>query len=106
MKRDWTAAREKCEREGRCRYCGGRDPQAAHLWHRGMGGGMEADLIVPLCFYCHQRFDSHDIDILGLLSLDEQLALVRAAGSLERARQRVVPSEYRREWHEDLGLPR
>lgn len=96
MKRDWAAAREKCDREGRCRACGDPYPEAAHLWPRSMGGGQDADLILPLCRACHELFDAHHIDVLSLLSLDEQLALVRAANGIERARIRALSSEYRR----------
>lgn len=56
---------------------------------------MDRDLIVPLCERCHGQFDAHRLDILHVLGIDEQLALVRAAGGIEQARIRVVPSQYR-----------
>jgi hypothetical protein len=96
VKRDWTAAREKCDREGCCRNCGAPHPEAAHLWPRGMGGGQSPDLIVPLCRSCHGRFDAHLLDVLALLTDVEQAELVAAAGGIESARRRVLPSEYRR----------
>lgn len=96
MKRDWAAAREKCDREGRCRACGRPNPEAAHLWPRSMGGGQDPDLILPLCRGCHELFDAHRLEVLGLLSLDEQLALVRAAKGIELARQRAVPNQSHR----------
>lgn len=61
-----------------------------------MGSSNDADEGIPLCLDCHTEFDRHNLDILELLTLDEQLALVRNAGSIERARQRVLPSEYRK----------
>lgn len=96
MTKSWKDARLKCDAEGSCRACGAPYPQAAHTWHRGMGGSQDADLILPLCQSCHSRFDAHTLDVLHLLNTEEQVALVRAAGSIERARQRALPSEYRR----------
>lgn len=95
-RRDWSAAEAKCAEEEVCRNCGGSPVQFAHVWTRGMGSGNDADEGIPLCPTCHTRFDRHQLDVLHLLSLDEQIALVRNAGSIERARQRVLPSEYRR----------
>jgi hypothetical protein len=109
MRRDWGPAREKVEREGKCRACG---PvtffrlEAAHLWPRSMGGGMEPELIVPLCRICHAEFDAHQLDVLHLLTTEEQVAVVRAAGSIERARMRLLPSAYdARRLSEELQPP-
>jgi predicted restriction endonuclease len=108
-RRDWTSARAKVEVEGECRSCGIRDGarfmsadgfwarsriEAAHLWPRSRGGSQEADGILPLCGDCHSRFDSHRLDVLGVLSLDEQIELVRQAGGIEQARIRSAPSAY------------
>lgn len=97
-RRDWSEARTKCEDEGSCRIsgCSGSPLQPAHLVHRGMGGDMDADNIIPLCLEHHQEFDRHRLDILHLCSLNEQLSTVRQLGSIERARQRLMPSEYKR----------
>lgn len=57
---------------------------------------MDADGIIPLCLDHHTRFDRHEFDVLELCSLEEQLYCVREAGSIERARQRLAPSEYRK----------
>lgn len=57
---------------------------------------MDAANIIPLCVNHHTEFDRHNLDLLHLLTLDEQLYVVQAAGSIERARQRLVPSEYRK----------
>jgi|SRR5687768_14287697 len=94
MKRDWTAAIDKCEKEGTCRICRRGNPEPAHLWHRGLGGSMDADNIVPLCRTHHHLFDSHRIDLLPYLSEAEQIRLVQETGSIETARRRVLPSEY------------
>ncbi len=101
-----NAAREKVELEGVCRSCGDRNTghlDAAHLWPRSMGGrGFEDPArVIPLCSLikggagCHDDFDSHRLDVLDLLTLEEQVALVRDAHGIERARVRCLPSEYR-----------
>lgn len=99
-------ARRKVEDEGACRVCltgPARVLEAAHLWPRSRGatGFDSPDIIVPLCkpvglggSGCHDRFDAHRLDLLHLLTLDEQLALVAAAGGIEQARIRACPSSY------------
>lgn len=99
MKRDWTEAKKKCVTEGRCRVCKRAPSQQhpltpAHLVHRGMGGDMSADNIVPLCIVHHSAFDKHKLDILPYLTTDEQVTMVRLSGSIESARRRALPSEY------------
>lgn len=93
-------ARAKVEREGACRVCGApaRACDAAHVWNRSQGGRAfdDPDAVVPLCSSfkggpgCHQRYDAHRLDLLPYLTTDEQVALVRAAGSIERARSRAI----------------
>lgn len=95
-----NAARVKVEREGVCRVCGERSDRcdAAHLWDRSLGGGGfdEPDLVVPLCSKikggngCHDLYDAHRLDLLPYLTLEEQLAVVRAAGGIQRAYDRVA----------------
>jgi hypothetical protein len=96
-----NAAREKVEREGFCRVCGvgGSDKlDAAHTWNRGQGGAGfdEPDAIVPLCsrikggLGCHDAYDGHELDLLPYLTTDEQVCLVRYAGTIERARHRAM----------------
>lgn len=99
-----NAAREKVEREERCRVCHvgpAYKLEAAHLWprSRGASGFDEPDLIVPLCSTvfggtCHADFDDHRLDLLPFLTLGEQVATVRAAGGLELARRRLAPLAY------------
>lgn len=95
-RRDWSLAQQKCEDEGVCRNCQGTPVQFAHIWTRGMGSTNDPDEGIILCLSCHTKFDRHNLDVLHLLTLDEQITLVRNAGSIERARQRVLPSEYKR----------
>jgi hypothetical protein len=56
---------------------------------------MTADAIVPLCREHHTAFDAHRIDLLPHLTYAEQAEAVRVIG-IERARERLAPSEYRR----------
>ena len=98
-----SPAREKIEREGVCRVCGLGGPErldAAHVWDRSLGGPQfeDADAVVPLCSSikgagrnaCHDLYDAHRLDLLPYLTTDEQVALVRYAGSIERARGRAM----------------
>lgn len=98
-----SPARAKVEAEGVCRVCGLGGPErldAAHVWDRSLGGpGFEdPDAVVPLCSTikgagargCHDLYDSHRLDLLPYLTSAEQVALVRYAGSIERARVRAT----------------
>lgn len=131
-RRDWTAAREKVEREGRCRIemrlvygitgtCAG-PLEAAHIIGRECDEYVAAwaiemetldvsqrpktayatwrvdpDRIVPLCHKHHRAYDDHELDLLGYLTPEEEAQAVLDAGSLESARRRLCPSEYRRQ---------
>lgn len=101
-RRSWKAAREKVEEEGRCRVCRSSwNVQAAHVIPRSLAPGvdnnMSADNIVPLCsgtpagggMGCHERYDSHQLDICSVLTLREQLAAVSVAGGLYPALRRI-----------------
>lgn len=97
-----TKARAKVEAEGACRVCGAPADlcDAAHVWDRSLGGpGFDdPDAIVPLCASwrgagpraCHDLYDAHQLDLLPHLTTAEQVALVRYAGSIERARRRAM----------------
>jgi hypothetical protein len=96
VSRDWNAAWAKVEAEGhRCRVCRSNDARnagrvdPAHLIHRSVGGGMDADEIVPLCRVHHTAYDSGQLDLLPYLGRSEQVAAVRVAG-LYRAYHRVT----------------
>lgn len=102
VKRDWIEARRKVEREGKCRYCETtRQVQAAHTISRtkqdykdGSKRVVKADSIVPLCGPfandCHGKYDRHELDLMGCLSLWEELNAVEAAGGIELARNRLI----------------
>ena len=88
-RRDWTAARDKCEAENnRCRVCKKVGVDAAHVIPRSRNGteaNMSADAIIPLCRFCHNKQHLEKLDILPYLTLDEQVMAVRNAGGLVTA---------------------
>lgn len=51
---------------------------------------VKPDSVVPLCQSCHEQFDSHRLDLLPYLSLDEQLDALRAAGGIVSAYERLT----------------
>jgi hypothetical protein len=85
VRRDWTAAREKVAREGRCRYCGRADGlQAAHVIGRkhDATGMVNPNDIVPLCLEHHHQYDhgKHGLELLPHLTYAEQAAAVSHVG--------------------------
>lgn len=90
MKRDWSAARAKCDEEGRCRACGDtRGLQAAHVVPRSRVtiGGEDARNIVPLCVVCHSAQHSGRLELLPLLHRDEEAYIVELVGLGEAFRR-------------------
>jgi hypothetical protein len=105
-KRDWRDSVAKCEAEGRCRSCGVmRGLQQAHTIGRTYDQPkpgqktlwVDPDAVIPLCHHCHVEQESGDLSILGLLSLEEQLYAVKRLGSIEAARRKLDPLDYRRD---------
>lgn len=117
-KRDWFAARDKCDREG-CRIC--NDPaEAAHVIARqrdrvqplradeafDLASGawvwvpyaVHPDRIVPLCPRHHrtgeQAYDAGTLDLSPHLTLPEQLQAVADAGSIHLALKRIQGRAY------------
>lgn len=91
-----------------CRTCGAQEGlQLAHTIGREFDspyiGSQQFDLyvdpdsVVPLCRGCHQMYDAHEIDLLGKLTVDEEMDAVKRAGGLENARVRLCPTAYRKE---------
>lgn len=91
--RNWAEARSKVVNAGRCRVCRTGTPpiDAAHVIPRSLApnGGEHADAIVELCRECHNKFDSHQLDLLPYLSLAEQLSAVAVSGGIEAARRQI-----------------
>jgi 5-methylcytosine-specific restriction endonuclease McrA len=91
VKRDWTAMREKVEREGKCRIGGAVHgaPEAAHIIQRSRvpTGGEHAANCIPLCRDCHRAYDERQLDVLPYLTLSEQayaVFLVGIVSAMER----------------------
>lgn len=127
-KRDWTAARAKVTGEEVCRLgraggdCQGQ-LEAAHTigrscdrpWTPPDGFDPTVDdtydlwvnpqAIVPLCRRHHKLYDAHGIDLLPVLTIDEQLRAVLDADGLENARVRLCPLSYRQPTGEEEAEP-
>lgn len=76
-----SAIRRKVANEGRCRNCGSRqrlDP--AHTIPRSLGGGSHADSVIPLCRSCHDAQHRGEIEMLALMTTEEQVEAVRVVG--------------------------
>lgn len=110
LRREWKLAREKVEREGRCRHCARSDRklEAAHVTGRrndvkaplrpvdGLGKGMvHPDRVVPLCGpsgdsrSCHSLYDAHRLDLRYVLSAEEWGQAIMDEGSYGLAEARL-----------------
>jgi hypothetical protein len=92
MKRDWGPAREKVDRERACRVCGYSALDPAHIIPRSRvkpGPGEDPRNIVPLCRLCHELYDLGRLDLLPVLSREEQAYAVLLVG-LAEAYQRTT----------------
>lgn len=121
--RVWDQARAKVEEEAACRVCGKSvHLEAAHVIDRTRDGFhpvngdplpqpwmVEPDRIVPLCgpssdpTSCHGRYDYGQLDLLGHLTVDEEVQAIRDShtigtreSGLELARVRLAPTLYRK----------
>jgi hypothetical protein len=84
--------REKCDREGRCRVCGGPNPEAAHIVPRSRikpGIGEDERNCCPLCRWCHVAYDQGKLDLLPHLEREEQAYAAELVG-LAEAYQRTT----------------
>lgn len=91
MKRDWTAMRAKCDEERGCRVCLRAPVEAAHIIPRSRvrEGGEDARNCIPLCKPHHLLYDGGSLDILPVLTREEQAYAVELVG-LEEARRYVT----------------
>lgn len=99
--RYWDDARAKVDREGACRACkSGYMLQFAHVIAQRHDQSMVmddgstiryVDAIdgVPLCIDCHAKYDRRELDLLALLTYEEQAAAVALVG-IVRALHRIT----------------
>jgi hypothetical protein len=58
-------------------------------------GGCDDDLcVLPLCRECHYRYDSHELDVLSVLTFAEQAHAVEHLGLL-RALRRITNTRWK-----------
>lgn len=111
-------AREKIESDPRgCLGCGNRHRrmlETAHVIDRSLYPGQafeeeDVDGVVPLCgpfaADCHGRYDAHELDILPMLTQEEQLAAVRKVGIVGAYRRTTGDRVNREGGHELPVLP-
>ena len=91
VKRDWSEARRKVEQEGRCRVCHGLAVDPHHVVPRSRMGATADDPrnILPLCRFHHDEAHLGRLELLPLLSLEEQAYIVGLVG-IEEARRRTI----------------
>ena len=96
--RVWDDAVAKAQAEGCCRKCFSREMvECAHIAGRKYDQPklgwpksrlwVNPDHIIPLCKRCHMRYDAHELDILPLLTPDEQAEVVRCLGIISALRR-------------------
>ena len=104
--RYWKDAIAKCEEEGRCRLCGiERGLDAAHTIGRQFDEApdgkktlyVDPDSVVPLCRPCHESQEHNEVGILEVMTPAEQDYADRRLGSMESARRKPDPLDYRRD---------
>lgn len=76
--------RQKVADEGRCRSCGTPDSihplDPAHTIPKSLGGKATYDSVIPLCRACHDAQHRGEVDLLSLMTREEQVGAVRAVG--------------------------
>lgn len=92
MRRDWRAAREKLEAEGHCRFCGTTHGlTCAHIIPRSrigaMGGAEDSRNIIPLCQRDHTLQHAGRLELLPLMTLEEQSYAAWLVGIAEAYRR-------------------
>lgn len=92
----------ECDRPPRCRVCNGTGSDVswcAACRNKGFLMNVlyvDPDSVIPLGSGHHKLYDAHEVDVLPVLTLEEQIRAVEDAGGIELARQRTCPSQYPR----------
>ena len=75
---------QKIADEGKCRCCGVPEEihplDPAHTVAKSIGGKDTYNSVIPLCRACHDAQHRHEIDLLPLMTREEQVEAVRAIG--------------------------
>lgn len=92
MKRDWAAARAKVDAEGHCRACGSTHGlEAAHIVPRSRlradEGAEDPRNICVLCARCHRAQHAGALELLPILTLEEQGYAASLVGLVEATRR-------------------
>ena len=86
-------SRRNAANSGPCRSCLGRGFSQTHRT-------VDPDDIVPLCgpnrdpSSCHAADHRHELDLMPVMSAEEQARVVLHLGGIEAARKRLLPSAY------------
>jgi len=94
-RRDWKAARAKCDAEEVCRVCGRYGVEAANSigrTHDPADGKVRPVDVIPLCPEHHREYDGRRLDLLPFMSYEEQAAAVEHVG-IVRALRRLSGGE-------------
>lgn len=94
MKRDWHTAWRKVHEDLYCRLCGLTSVDPHHVLPRSLGGTESTHNIVALCRDCHRAVHRKEVDLLSVLTLEEQSYAVSLIG-IERAHRLLAPSLWR-----------
>jgi hypothetical protein len=86
---------QRAKKAAGCRLHGAAcgTPDAAHVVDRSIGGCDDPLCAIPLCRVLHEGYDRHELDILPLLTYEEQAHAVGHLGLL-RALNRITGSEW------------
>jgi hypothetical protein len=92
VKRDWRQAQSKKESEGCCRACGStHNLEAAHIVPRSQvhasGGGEDPRNIIILCTRCHVAQHAGRLELLPILTYEEQGYVASLVGLTEAIRR-------------------
>lgn len=101
--RVWTEEANDKRAEG-CRICGDSTVELAHVTGRTHDRPrtpgaetvyVEPESVIPLCSEHHRAYDAKALDIISYLRTPEQVRAVEDLGSIESARRRLCPLEFR-----------
>lgn len=72
-----------------CVECGAAGCDPAHLTARAQGGCECAECVIPLCRFCHRKFDTGFLDLEPIIALPE-FAIERAHMALHMSYRSAI----------------